>query len=62
MTMTHYLRLGDGYGETPVELLQVDGPLAAVRIRANAYWEPERFTIRSVRLDALRPIKAEGAA
>jgi len=55
MTPTHTLKLADGYGSTPCEILAVTGPLATVRVNAAAYWERDRFEVRVVRAADVRP-------
>jgi len=48
MTMTHTLKLADGYGSAPCELRAVSEGLATVRVNAAAYWERDRFEVRVV--------------
>lgn len=55
---THTLKLADGYGSTPCELLDTFGPLATVRVPAGAYWQSSHPSTRTVLLADLSPLTA----
>jgi hypothetical protein len=52
---THTYR-PSGWCEKPCEIIQLTKFLATIRVRCNAYFEPERFEVRAVSTSTLEPL------